>query len=97
MRFGLTYRRPFSRSDSMMVDAKDMEAAMATAIDLDPSRFFVEHLIDFDERKVIRVALTSEGKLIEVPEGEFGEATSSEYFEELAQQEPAGMEAENGC
>jgi hypothetical protein len=93
MRFGLVYRRPFSRSDSMMVDAPDMATALSTRVDLDPSKFFAEHLIDFEERKVIKVALTSEGKLIEVPEGEFGEATSSEYFEELAQQEPAGMEA----
>jgi hypothetical protein len=93
MRFGLTYRRAFSRSDSMMLDAKDIEAAMEAKVDLDPTRFYAEHLIDFDNRKVIRVALTSEGKLIEVPEGEFGEATSSEYFEELAAEEPAEMEA----
>lgn len=93
MRFGLVYRRPFSRSDSMVVDAPDMAAALSTRVDLDPAKFFAEHLIDFEERKVIRVALTSEGTLIEVPEGEFGEATSSEYFEELAEQESAGMEA----
>lgn len=93
MRFGLVYRRPFSRSDSMMVDAPDMAAALETQIDLDPSKFYAEHLIDFEERKVIRVGLTSDRRLIEVPEGEFGEATSSEYFEELAESESAEMEA----
>jgi len=61
-----------------MIDAESREAI---TVDLDPERFLVEHLIDFDEKTVTPVILNQDGTLMEVPDGEFGEATPAEYFE----------------
>jgi len=89
MRFGLIYKQSFARSESMLIDADSLESVFTQTMDLDPETFWVEHLIDFENQTVTRAALTSERRLIEVPEGDFGEATPAEYFEQMAVEEEA--------
>lgn len=79
MRFAIIYKHHFNRTRSMMLDASSKDSIK---IDLNPEDYFVEQLVDFDERTVTPVVLTRNG-LIEVPDGEFGEATPAEYFENM--------------
>ncbi len=78
MKFALIYRNPFQRTRSKMIDSESRET-MATG--LDPEQVFVEHLVDFENQQVIPVVLKGDGTLMEVPDGEYGEATPAEYFE----------------
>jgi len=78
MKFALIYRSPFNRTRSKMIDSESRET-MATG--LDPEQVFVEHLVDFENQQVIPVVLKGDGTLMEVPDGEYGEATPAEYFE----------------
>lgn len=79
MKFALIYRTPLFRTESMIVEAESRDAI---STELDGKRVYVEHLVDFENQTVTPVALTSDNRLIEVPEGGFGEATPAEYFEE---------------
>ena len=78
MRYALIYKSHFHRTRSMPIEAESREAMK---VDLDPRLFLVEHLIDFDERTITPVILNGDGTLFEIPDGEFGEATPAEYFE----------------
>lgn len=46
-----------------------------------PSDVYVDMLIDFKEQEIRPVAMRSDGKLIEVWDGDFGERTPGEWFE----------------
>lgn len=78
MRYGIIYRTSFNRSRSMSFDT---DTPFAASTNLDPEQFLVEHLIDFDARTITPVALRSDGTLFEIPDGDYGEATTAEYFE----------------
>lgn len=78
MKFALIYKKSFNRTRSKIIDSESREAITT---DLDPLEHWVEHLVDFENQQVIPVALSKDGTLIEVPDGEFGEATPAEYFE----------------
>ena len=76
----------------MMVDADSIESM---SVSLDPRETFVEHVVDFDSREIIPVALKIDGTLIRIADGEFGEATKSDFFEENdLVQGPADKETE---
>ena len=81
MKYALIYKSHFHRTRSMAIEAESREAI---SVDLDPEQFLVEHLIDFDERTITPVILKGDGGLFEIPDGEFGEATTAEYFENEA-------------
>ena len=78
MKFALIYRSPFHRTRSKIIDSESKEAI---ATGLDPVSVFVEHLVDFENQVVIPVVLKGDGTLMEVPDGEFGEATPADFFE----------------
>ena len=82
-RFAVIYKKAFQRTRSIPVDAESRDAIQ---MDFDTQSYFVEQIVDFDERKIYNVAMKEDGTLIEVPEGDYGEATPAEYFE--------GMEVE---
>lgn len=84
-RYTLIFRGAFQRTRSMDV-AADSIAAMS--LDLDPRQLFVEHLIDWENQQVHSVALTEDGRLVKVTEGQYGEATSAGYFEDNGLTEP---------
>ncbi len=77
-RFAVIYKKSFQRTQSMMVDAESRDAIQ---MDFNPQDYFVEQVVDFDERKIYSVAMKEDGTLIEVPEGDYGQATPAEYFE----------------
>ena len=78
MRYALIYKSHFHRTQSMSIEAESREAI---TVSLDPEQFLVEHLIDFDGRTITPVILNGDGTLFEIPDGEYGEATPAEYFE----------------
>ena len=78
MKFALIYRNPFERTRSKMIDSESRDVIPTG---LDPTRVFVEHLVDFENQVVIPVVLKGDGTLMEVPDGAYGEATPAEYFE----------------
>ena len=79
MRFGIVFRRHLLRSKTKLIDAESLDAVKQMSMDL-PENVFVEWLIDFDERKMIHVSMTNEGRLVEVPEGDWGPLTEYEHF-----------------
>ena len=46
-----------------------------------PVDVYVDMLIDFKNQEILPVAMRSDGKLIEVWDGDFGERTPGEWFE----------------
>ena len=78
MKFALIYRRPFHRTRSKIIDAESRDVI---ATGLDPQKVFVEHLVDFENQEVIPVVLMDDGKLMRIAEGDFGELTPAEFFE----------------
>ena len=80
MRFALIYRNPFQRTRSKIIDSESREAIPTG---LNPEQVFVEHLVDFENQVVIPVVLKGDGTLMEVPDGDYGEATPAEYFENM--------------
>lgn len=81
MKFALIYRQSFNRTRSMLIDSESREAITTN---LDSKQHWVEQLVDFENQVIIPVVLRDDGTLMEVPDGEFGEATPAEYFEEQA-------------
>jgi hypothetical protein len=79
MKFAVIYKKPFLLPDYVVMDSGSKDIArMGDALDKDTFAHFV---VDFEGQKITRV-LTTQAGLMEVPEGEFGEATPAEYFEE---------------
>jgi hypothetical protein len=78
MKFALIYRRPFHRTRSKIIDSESKDVITT---DLDPTSVFVEHLVDFENQEVIPVVLMGDGKLMRVPDGDFGELTPADFFE----------------
>ena len=75
-----------SQARTAVVDADSAEKAMqvsglAPFTSKAPSDVYVDMLIDFKEQAALPVAMRSDGKLIEVWDGDFGERTPGEWFE----------------
>jgi len=51
-----------------------------------PSEVYVDSIIDFKEQAIRPVAMKADGSIIEVWDGDFGERTPGEWFEEQASQ-----------
>lgn len=80
MKYAIIYKHPFHRSQSLIVDSESFDAIRTTEID--PERVFVEWVVDFENKEIIRAAMKVTGELIEVPEGDYGEQTTAEQFEQ---------------
>ena len=80
MKFAVIYKLPMCRTRSIEVEADSFDDLLVKKMDLNPNRLFVEHIVDFEGQRIIPAAMTSEGMLIEVPDGDFGERTPAEYF-----------------
>lgn len=81
MKYAIIYRHPFLRSQSLLVDADSLEAIRVA--DIDPEEAFVEWVVDFESKEIIRAGMTVDGRIIEVPDGDYGEGTPTEYFEKM--------------
>jgi hypothetical protein len=81
-------RSPEPRAAVVSADSaeKAMSVAGATALNTEPfSGIYVDSLIDFKEQAIRPVAMKADGTIIEVWDGDFGERTPGEWFEEEAQ------------
>ena len=82
MKFALIYKKPFVLPDHIIIDSDTKDITkMAEGLDKDA---FPQFVVDFESETVTRVGLSPNG-LVEIPDGEFGEATPPEYFEEMAE------------
>ena len=75
-----------TQARTAVVDAESAEKAMQVSglspfTSKPPTEVWVDMLIDFKEQDVRPVAMRSDGKLIEVWDGDFGERTPGEWFE----------------
>ena len=62
---------------------KAMRLAGKVALNREPfSGIYVDSLIDFKEQEIRPVAMKADGAIIEVRDGDFGERTPGEWFEE---------------
>ena len=78
MKFALIYKKPFVLPDHIIIDSDTKDITkMAEGLDKDA---FPQFVVDFDSETVTRVGLSLNG-LVEIPDGEYGEATPPEYFE----------------
>jgi hypothetical protein len=78
-KYGVIFKKSFMRTRSMMVDADSIESM---DVSLDPREAFVEHVVDFDNREIISVVLKADGRLMRIEDGDFGESTTADYFED---------------
>lgn len=84
-----------TQARTAVVEADSVEKAMQVTglspfTSKPPTDVWVDMLIDFKEQEIRPVAMRSDGKLIEVWDGDFGERTPGEWFE----REAAGLNKE---
>jgi hypothetical protein len=79
MKFAVIYKKPFLLPDYVVIDSDSKDVArMGDTLDKDT---FAQFVVDFEEQTITRVLVSKDG-LMEIPEGEFGEGTPPEYFDE---------------
>ena len=79
------YREFGHRTRALYLDADSFSTIQTGLTD---TEHFVEHVVDFDEQRVIPCVQTAEG-LLEVPDGDYGELTPVEYFIEKQRESEA--------
>lgn len=81
MKYAIIFKKPFARTRSIVVDSDESDITkIAVPADLDYEEIFVEHIVDFENQQIIPAALNAHG-FVEVPDGDFGDETPAEYFE----------------
>ncbi len=83
MKFTLIFKEALQRPRFVDVDAESLESVTTKDI---PEQFlgdmvFLYGVVDYEGARTIP-AIISNGKIFEVPDGDFGELTPVEYFEE---------------
>lgn len=78
MKYTVIYKRQFQRSRSMDIESDSLAAVRMPETPV--NGFWVEHIIDWENKTVHNVTATDEGRLVKVVDGEYGEATSAGYF-----------------
>lgn len=81
MKFSIIYKQSLQRPRFLEIDSEGFES-IDTAGLRDIKNVFVYGVVDYANQRVIPAAMTVEGKIIEVPDGDYGELTPAEYFEE---------------
>lgn len=84
MKFTVIFKETLQRPRFFDVEAESMSALTKQMI---PEEFlgdmvFVHGVVDYDNRRTVPAVFDGEGRLIEAPDGDFGELTTAEYFEE---------------
>jgi hypothetical protein len=81
--FALIYRTQGLMPQSVMVDAATRSEIVLPEVSEDA---FLEQIVDFDAKTITRVGVLDDGRIIVIPEGDFGVNTPAEYFEEEAEE-----------
>lgn len=84
MKFSIIYAEKLARPRFLSVDSEDIESlkGMEMSSQLDPDSVFVYGVVDYENERVVPAAISAEGKIVEVPDGDYGILTPAEYFEE---------------
>jgi hypothetical protein len=84
MKFSIIYADPFARPRALDVDAESLDLIRSSDIDskLNIDVATIYGVVDYEGRRVIPAVLTAEGKIMEVPDGDYGILTPAEWFEE---------------
>ena len=77
-RYALIYRTNGLMPQSFTVEANSRADIVLPQVSEDA---FLEHIIDFSSQSITRVGVLADGRLIVIPEGEWGANTPSEYFD----------------
>lgn len=84
MKFSIIFKEPLQRFRFVDVEAESFDALAIN----DQAKTFgmktplVYGVIDWDAQKVVPASMGGDGRVFEVPDGDFGELTPAEYFEE---------------
>ena len=89
MKFTVIFKETLQRPRFFDVEAESMSAVTKQMI---PEEFlqdmvFVHGVVDYDNRRTIPAVFDGDGRLVEVPDGDFGELTTAEHFADMAETE----------
>ena len=82
-KYALIYKGPLQRTRSIMLESESIDSISASSHGLDVKVNSFEHLVDFENQRVIPVYLDNDGMLVEIPDQPYGEETTVETFKEL--------------
>ena len=84
MKFSIIFKQSLQRFRFVDVEADNFDALVvenqAKTFGMDTP--LVYGVIDWDAQKVVPASMAGDGRVFEVPDGDFGELTPAEYFEE---------------
>lgn len=85
MKFSIIFKEPLQRFRFVDVEAESFDALVINdqAKTFGMKTPFVYGVIDWDAQKVVPASMGGDGRVFEVPDGDFGELTPAEYFEDL--------------
>ena len=84
MKFTFIFKESLQRPRFVDIEADSFDLVTTKDVPAEflADRIFLYGLVDYENSRTIPVAVSSEGKVVEVPDGDFGELTPVEYFEE---------------
>jgi len=85
MKFTVIFKESMQRPRFFDVEADSMGAVTRQSM---PEEFlrdmvFVYGIVDYENRRTIPAVFDADGRIVEAPDGDFGELTTAEYFEEM--------------
>lgn len=82
-RFTVLFRRSQCRAATRDIDAVDLASLRVDTSGVHPSDYWVEHVIDWDNRQIHAVTRHQDGRLMRVKSNNdlFGELTPIDFFE----------------
>jgi hypothetical protein len=83
MKYAVIYAENLARPRFLDVDSESLDAlkAMDMSERLNPTSVNVFGIVDYEGQKTVSAMINHEGRLIEVPDGDYGIATTAEFFE----------------
>lgn len=79
-KFAFIYRTNGLMPESFMVEAASRSDLSLPEVSEDA---FLEHVVDFDSKTITRVGALADGKIIVIPDGDWGDNTPPEFFAEV--------------
>lgn len=84
MKFTLIFKEALQRPRFFDIESESLESVTTKDI---PEQFlgdmvFLYGAVDYEGARTIPAAITADGRVVSVPDGDFGELTPAEYLEE---------------
>ena len=86
MKFTLIFKEALQRPRFVDIDAESLESVTTKDI---PEQFlgdmvFLYGAVDYEGARTIPAAITADGRVVGVPDGDFGELTTAQDFREMS-------------